>query len=59
MEKENINSKNKDNKNNKKTLRTQLSKRMLKTGEDIAMLNERKANKKYNRNICDTHWDGA
>ncbi len=48
------------NKQIKKKNKTSLSSRINKTGEDIAMLEEKKQIKKRkDENICDRHWDGA
>lgn len=49
-----------ETKKKKKKSKTSLSSRINKTGEDIAMLQERKHSKKQNNeNLCDRHWDGA
>jgi hypothetical protein len=50
----------KEIKKEKKKSKTSLSSKINKTGEDIAMLQERKHSKKQNNeNLCDRHWDGA
>ena len=50
----------KEIKKEKKKSKTSLSSRINKTGEDIAMLQERKHSKKQNNeNLCDRHWDSA